>query len=282
MKQFKNVSMMLMLAICLLLVGCKQNDDTAKGENAAQSSGQLQEASSSQDGAASDAMVDLGDISQQPPSENPDDSVSNTDEKKPQPPHNSQQNGNSNNTSAKPQAPDTKPLPEPAPQPDQSQGNDDGPLPSFDGGESSTGSEDQPLPEFTLTGDVTLEEFCVAITESYGMQMGMDSNLSDDLAKGIYPGLEEIVCTEKALHVSMITLVTKELSLVRVENKADAEKVKEIFETRVKLQADGGAWYPGAVAAWQNDAQVVVRGNVVMLVVHPEKAKIVSHFNDLF
>ena len=70
-------------------------------------------------------------------------------------------------------------------------------------------------------------------------------------------------------------------SLIK-ELKADAAKAAEIFAERVKLQAEGGAWYPEAVEGWAKNARIVTNGNFIMMAVGADCDKFVDAFNALF
>ena len=62
----------------------------------------------------------------------------------------------------------------------------------------------------------------------------------------------------------------------------DVDKVKAILQSRIDAQVAGGAWYPSAIDAWQNNSRIVSNGNYIMMVVHESCDSIVSDFNALF
>ena len=63
--------------------------------------------------------------------------------------------------------------------------------------------------------------------------------------------------------------------------------MRESFQARIDYMAGdeeepGGAFYPGPIQLWTNSAQVVVRGNYVLMVVADDGDEIVSRFDALF
>ena len=83
-------------------------------------------------------------------------------------------------------------------------------------------------------------------------------------------------------YVNMMTMNTSEIVLVQVTNSSDVDKVKSILQSRIDAQVEGGAWYPSAIDAWQNNSRIVSNGNYIMMVVHESCDSIVSDFNALF
>ena len=67
-----------------------------------------------------------------------------------------------------------------------------------------------------------------------------------------------------------------------VADSGDVDTVKGIFQDRIDAQVSGGAWYPSAIEAWQNNSRVVSKGSYVMMVVHEDCDAIVNEFNALF
>ena len=98
----------------------------------------------------------------------------------------------------------------------------------------------------------------------------------------MYPGLFDIAAEQRLPYVNMMTMNTSELVLVQVTNSSDVSKVKSILQSRIDAQVAGGAWYPSAIDAWQNNSRIVSNGNYIMLVVHENCDAIVSDFNALF
>ena len=73
--------------------------------------------------------------------------------------------------------------------------------------------------------------------------------------------------------------------LVEVENSADVQKVKDIFQARIDYQVGtddepGGAWYPASIEGWKTGSRVVANGNYVLMVAFPDGAdQIAADFN---
>ena len=103
--------------------------------------------------------------------------------------------------------------------------------------------------------------------------------LEGDMLEQSYPGLAAVETTQCLVYAPMITAVAYEVALVEVADAADVEVVREIFETRIDTQIEGGAFYPATVEAWQNNSEIVVRDNYVALFVGAEKDQMVELFN---
>ena len=103
-----------------------------------------------------------------------------------------------------------------------------------------------------------------------------------------YPGLSEIATNQCEVHTAMISAAVGEIALVEVQNAADVQKVKDIFQARVNYQVGdetnpGGACYPDTIEGWKNGNRIVSNGNYVMLVALNEGAdSVVTSFNALF
>ena len=91
-------------------------------------------------------------------------------------------------------------------------------------------------------------------------------DVTDDVVSIVYPGLENYELRQSVLKTAAITAVPFEFALVECSSAEDAAAVKEIFETRVNTQIEGGAFYPATIAAWEK-ADVLTSGNVVALIV---------------
>ena len=107
------------------------------------------------------------------------------------------------------------------------------------------------------------------------------SEVTGDYLDQLYPGLSEVETTQCLAYAPMITAVAYEIALVEVADAADVQTVQDIFQARIDSQVEGGAFYPGTVEAWQNDSEIVVRGNCVCLFVGAEKDDMVAAFNAL-
>ena len=103
--------------------------------------------------------------------------------------------------------------------------------------------------------------------------------LEGDMLTQAYPGLADIETKQCLVYTPMITAVAYEVALVEVADAADVQAVKDIFQARIDSQIEGGAFYPATVEAWQNQSQIVTRGNYVALFVGAEKDQMVELFN---
>ncbi|HIW26335.1 MAG TPA: DUF4358 domain-containing protein, partial [Candidatus Lawsonibacter pullicola] len=119
-------------------------------------------------------------------------------------------------------------------------------------------------------------------TESGKYEFGMVTLADAELAANVYPGLFDIAAEQCLPYINMMTMNTSEIVLVQVTNSSDVDKVKSILQSRIDAQVEGGAWYPSAIDAWQNNSRIVSNGNYIMMVVHESCDSIVSDFNALF
>ena len=157
--------------------------------------------------------------------------------------------------------------------------------PSNGGGSSSSGgnsgsSSTPETPETPAPAQVDLSAFYT--TESGKYEFGMVTLADAELAANVYPGLFDIAAEQCLPYINMMTMNTSEIVLVQVTNSSDVDKVKSILQSRIDAQAEGGAWYPSAIDAWQNNSRIVSNGNYIMMVVHESCDSIVSDFNALF
>jgi len=157
--------------------------------------------------------------------------------------------------------------------------------PSNGGGSSSSGgnsgsSSTPETPEAPAPAQVDLSAFYT--TESGKYEFGMVTLADAELAANVYPGLFDIATEQCLPYINMMTMNTSEIVLVQVTNSSDVDKVKSILQSRIDAQVEGGAWYPSAIDAWQNNSRIVSNGNYIMMVVHESCDSIVSDFNALF
>ena len=157
--------------------------------------------------------------------------------------------------------------------------------PSNGGGSSSSGgnsgsSSTPETPETPAPAQVDLSAFYT--TESGKYEFGMVTLADAELAANVYPGLFDIASEQCLPYINMMTMNTSEIVLVQVTNSSDVDKVKSILQSRIDAQVEGGAWYPSAIDAWQNNSRIVSNGNYIMMVVHESCDSIVSDFNALF
>ena len=150
---------------------------------------------------------------------------------------------------------------------------------SSSGGNSGSSSTPE-TPETPAPAQVDLSAFYT--TESGKYEFGMVTLADAELAANVYPGLFDIAAEQCLPYINMMTMNTSEIVLVQVTNSSDVDKVKSILQSRIDAQVEGGAWYPSAIDAWQNNSRIVSNGNYIMMVVHESCDSIVSDFNALF
>ena len=148
------------------------------------------------------------------------------------------------------------------------------------GGSSSSTPGTPSTPETPADAQVDLSAFYTTVTSNY--EFGMLSLADATLAENVYPGLFDIATEQCLPYINMMTMNTSEIVLVEVTNSSDVDKVKEILQSRIDAQVEGGAWYPSAIEAWQNNSRIVSNGNYIMMVVSESCDSIVDDFNALF
>lgn len=148
---------------------------------------------------------------------------------------------------------------------------------SSSGGNSSSGSGSVSTPN---SGSVDLSAFYSTVTSNH--QFGMLSLADANMIKDVYPGLSDVKTNQCLPYINMMTMNSGEIALVEVASSGDVDTVKGVFQDRIDAQVAGGAWYPSAIEAWQNNSRVVSNGSYVMMVVHEDCDAIVNEFNALF
>ena len=133
---------------------------------------------------------------------------------------------------------------------------------------------------------VDLTAFYTSVTggENWPAMMQVEGETLDTF----YPGLSGIQTSQCGVYTAMISAAVGEIALVEVQNAADVQAVKDIFQARVDYQVGddnnpGGAWYPASIEGWKSGSRIVSNGNYVMLVALSEGAdSVVDSFNALF
>ena len=110
----------------------------------------------------------------------------------------------------------------------------------------------------------------------------MDLTADKELMAAFFPGLDAVPVKQLIIKTPMMSAVVNEIALVECENEADAAKVAEILRERIKVQAEGGAWYPESMEAW-GKAEVLVQGPYVAMIANAQaQDEIEAKFNALF
>ena len=101
-------------------------------------------------------------------------------------------------------------------------------------------------------------------------------------ALGNYPGLSDIATEQCLVYAPMFSLSAAESVLIQVSDAADVDAVKNILQARIDAQVAGGAFYPMAVEAWENNSRIESNGCYVIMIVSEDCDAVVSEFNALF
>ena len=105
---------------------------------------------------------------------------------------------------------------------------------------------------------VLLEETAVELLDSY------------------YPGLADIELKQSVFFLSP-TATSCEVAMAEVADRADAEKLRDVFQARVDEMAND-TLYPDEAALWKNNAAVSVNGSYVVLAVLPDGCTVPDAF----
>lgn len=132
------------------------------------------------------------------------------------------------------------------------------------------------------TAVIDLTAFYTSLCEQYGENFPANADIVEfGMLNDMFPGLADIATKQLLAYQPMMGAVVCEIVLVEVENSADVDAVKEILQTRIDMQIDGGAWYPESIEGWQNNSRIVSNGNYVMMIAYQECDAIVEAFNAL-
>lgn len=140
-------------------------------------------------------------------------------------------------------------------------------------------------PEVPSESSVDLAAFGESLTKiSEWPAMG---SMEAEALDAFYPGLSAIAVHQCHVSMAMMGATVAEIALVEVQNVADVDTVKAIFQARIHYQVGdetnpGGAWYPESIEGWKNNSRVVSNGNYVMMVAHSSADDAVAAFNALF
>lgn len=97
-----------------------------------------------------------------------------------------------------------------------------------------------------------------------------------DMLNGYYPGIKDVTLKQCVAFQSP-TGTASEVVMVEVESAADAETVRQLFQTRVDNMANDTT-YPEEAGMWKNNATVTVNGNYVVLEVLPDGCTVPDAF----
>ena len=133
-------------------------------------------------------------------------------------------------------------------------------------------------------GSVDLNAFYTSLVDTYGENFPANMNLCEmqEMLDSFYPELSNIGTKQMMIYQPMMGAVVCEIALVEVENAADVDAVKAIFQSRIDAQVEGGAWYPESIEGWKSNSRIAVNGNFIMMIAYSECDAVVEAFNGLF
>jgi len=135
--------------------------------------------------------------------------------------------------------------------------------------------------EWTVKVDLTA--FYENLAKEYGEEFPANANVVEfGMLPDMYPGLDAISTEQLLVFQPMMGAVVCEIALVETTDAADVAKVKEILQTRIDAQIDGGAWYPESIEGWEKNSRIVENGNYVMMIAWNYCDEAVEAFNALF
>lgn len=109
-----------------------------------------------------------------------------------------------------------------------------------------------------------------------------DLTESPELLNGVYPGLADIGVKQMVAVTPLMAQVAADVVLVEANTPEDAQKVKTILQARIDAQKSGGAFYPALAEIWENQSEIVTRGNFVALFALEGKDAVAERFKALF
>lgn len=119
------------------------------------------------------------------------------------------------------------------------------------------------------TAEVNLSDLCAGMAESCGWEEGYLVDVEGELLEEYYPGLGEISTKQLIAKVPIMSSAVNEIVLLQCGTEEDAESAAAILQKRADSQAEGGAWYPESMEAWQK-AKVLRQGTYAALIASGE------------
>lgn len=112
---------------------------------------------------------------------------------------------------------------------------------------------------------VDLTAFFDRLDQSYAWGETYFMEQDEESLDSLYPGLKDLPAKQLVVKVPRMSAAVNEYVFAEFETEEDAEAAGEILRQRVQTQAQGGAWYPESMAAWEQ-AKVLVRGRYVAMI----------------
>lgn len=130
---------------------------------------------------------------------------------------------------------------------------------------------------------VDLNAFVMELATKYGEEFAANANVVEfGMHNDMYPGIGDIATNQLVIYQPMMGAVVCEIALAEVTNAADVDAVKAIFQSRIDMQVNGGAWYPESIKGWQENSKIVTNGNYVMMIAWSYCNEAVDAFNAKF
>lgn len=141
----------------------------------------------------------------------------------------------------------------------------------------------QPADDTEVNADIDLTAFVAELAAEHGENFAANADVVEaGMQNDLYPGIDDIATEQLIILQPMMGAVVCEIALAEVTDTADVAAVEEIFQTRIDMQVDGGAWYPESIEGWQNNSRIVTKGNYVMLIAWSLCDDAVADFEALF
>ncbi len=112
---------------------------------------------------------------------------------------------------------------------------------------------------------VDLTAFFERLNQSYAWGETYFMEQDEESLESLYPGLKDLPAKQLVVKVPRMSAAVNEYVFAEFETEEDAETAGEILRQRVQTQAQGGAWYPAAMEAWEQ-AKVLVQGRYVAMI----------------
>ena len=128
-----------------------------------------------------------------------------------------------------------------------------------------------------------LNAFVMELAAKYGEEFAANANVVEfGMHNDMYPGIGDIATNQLVIYQPMMGAVVCEIALAEVTNAADVDAVKAIFQSRIDMQVNGGAWYPESIKGWEENSKIVTNGNYVMMIAWSYSKEAVDAFNAKF
>lgn len=132
------------------------------------------------------------------------------------------------------------------------------------------------------TAQVNLAEFYAEVERDFDWGNGYMTDIEGEMLESYYPGLAEIETEQLIARMPLMSAVVNEVVFLQCSSEEDAATAASILQERVAMQAEGGAWYPESMEAWE-EAAVIQNGAYVAMIASAEyQEEIEECFNELF